>query len=329
MAYTEEQVAADPMGKMLLEQTPPAGMSQEEWRALVTQSYEPGAYSFISTVLPRISAGIKASREPAAVGADVEAKFTERERDLLRQAGAQKILEKQREADTSRYMGGLEQVQQAGLGSLQAQQALVGLLGPEAQQAAIAQLEASPQFQSLVAQGEAGILANAAATGGVRGGNTQAALAQFRPGLLSSIIEQQYARLGGLSGMGAQAGQSLMTGGISREQSEQDYMRWLQGTATELGVAGLQAGAQGRLGQTQLDLQRQALEQDAKMASEAQSQQDLASIGSGALTGAGKGAAIGASLGGPAAPLTALAGAGIGAAAGGLFGGLPALGRLI
>ena len=73
--------------------------------------------------------------------------------------------------------------QTAGSQALQQQSALAGLQGPEAQRAAIANLEANPEFQAIARQGEEAILANAAATGGLRGGNTQAALAQFRPEL--------------------------------------------------------------------------------------------------------------------------------------------------
>ena len=98
----------------------------------------------------------------------------------------------------------------AGETALQQQQALAGLLGPEAQQAAIAQLEASPQFQAMAAQGERAILQNAAATGGLRGGNVQAMLAQYRPQLLGQIIEQQYARLAGMAGTGLGAAGSQM-----------------------------------------------------------------------------------------------------------------------
>ena len=47
---------------------------------------------------------------------------------------------------------------QAGTGSLEAQQAILGLLGPEAQQQAYAGIEQGPMFQSLVEQGEAGNL---------------------------------------------------------------------------------------------------------------------------------------------------------------------------
>lgn len=98
----------------------------------------------------------------------------------------------------------------AGTGALGGQQALLGLGGAEAQQQAIAGIEGSPQFQAMVQQGENAILQQAAATGGLRGGNVQAALAQFRPQVLSDLINQQYTRLGGLSTMGqnAAAGQA-------------------------------------------------------------------------------------------------------------------------
>jgi len=70
------------------------------------------------------------------------------------------------------------------------------------QKEAIAQLEGSAAFQALARQGEEGILQNASATGGLRGGNVQGALAQFRPALLNQFIEQQYNRLGGLTKIG-------------------------------------------------------------------------------------------------------------------------------
>ena len=57
----------------------------------------------------------------------------------------------------------------------------------------------------MVQQGQDAILQNASAIGGLRGGNTQAALAQFRPALLSQLIAEQYNRLGGLSSLGQNA----------------------------------------------------------------------------------------------------------------------------
>lgn len=99
---------------------------------------------------------------------------------------------------------------QAGTGAIGQQQALIGLGGPEAQQKAISGFEQSPLFQSMTQQGESAILQNASATGGLRGGNVQAALSQFRPQALNALIEQQYGRLGGLAtiGQASAAGQA-------------------------------------------------------------------------------------------------------------------------
>ena len=94
---------------------------------------------------------------------------------------------------------------QAGTQGLSGQQALLGLAGPEAEQAAIQRLQGGETFKALTEQGENAILQRASATGGLRGGNIQAALAQFRPQLLAGLIEQQYGRLGGLSTLGQNA----------------------------------------------------------------------------------------------------------------------------
>lgn len=90
----------------------------------------------------------------------------------------------------------------AGMPALTAQQDLLGLNGAPAQQTAINNIQSMPYYQGLVKQGESGILANASATGGLRGGNVQAALGQFQPQLLASLIQQQFSNLGGISRMG-------------------------------------------------------------------------------------------------------------------------------
>lgn len=103
---------------------------------------------------------------------------------------------------------------QAGQPALQAQQALLGLGGPEAQQQAIAQLEGSPMFQALARQGEEAMLQQASATGGLRGGNLQGALAQFRPQMLAQAIEDQYSRLGGMTALGQQSAAGVGAAGM-------------------------------------------------------------------------------------------------------------------
>jgi hypothetical protein len=102
----------------------------------------------------------------------------------------------------------------AGTGAMGQQQALIGLQGAEAQQQAISGFEQSPLFQAMTQQGENAILQNASATGGLRGGNVQAALAQFRPQALNALIEQQYGRLGGLSTMGQASAAGQASSGL-------------------------------------------------------------------------------------------------------------------
>jgi hypothetical protein len=98
----------------------------------------------------------------------------------------------------------------AGPGALQAMQGLSGLRGAGEQQAAINQIQQGAQFQELARQGEQGILQNAAATGGLRGGNVQAALSQFRPALLNQLIESQYGKLAGLTTLGSTSAENLL-----------------------------------------------------------------------------------------------------------------------
>lgn len=115
-------------------------------------------------------------------------------------ASAAGIAEQRRQFDVVQKL--LEPYVTGGTKAFEQQQALVGVQGPEAQRAALAALEQGPAFQALTEQGENAILQRASATGGLRGGNVQAALAQFRPQMLSQLIEQQYGQLGGLAKFG-------------------------------------------------------------------------------------------------------------------------------
>lgn len=118
------------------------------------------------------------------------------------QAGASQagIDEQRRQFDVVQKL--LEPYVTGGTEAFKQQQALVGVQGPEAQRAAISAIEQGPAFQALTEQGENALLQRASATGGLRGGNVQAALAQFRPQILSQLIEQQYGQLGGLAKFG-------------------------------------------------------------------------------------------------------------------------------
>lgn len=88
-----------------------------------------------------------------------------------------------------------------------------------AQQAAIDQLKASPLYSSLYRNGEEALLANASATGGLRGGNMQGALYNLGADTLSNVIQQQLSNLGGIANMGQGAAGSL--GGFGANAANQ------------------------------------------------------------------------------------------------------------
>ena len=93
----------------------------------------------------------------------------------------------------------------AGSRAASAQADIAGINGPEAQAAAISAIESNPAFQAQVRQGENAILQNASATGGIRGGNVQRSLSQYRPQVLNDFINNQYSRLGGIANTGFNA----------------------------------------------------------------------------------------------------------------------------
>jgi len=151
-------------------------------------------------------------------------------------------------------LGPLQQIQGTGMEALQGQRALLGMNGTDAQGQAIQGLQNSPEMAAYVQQGENSMLQNAAATGGLRGGNTQAAMAQFRPQLLAGLISQQYDRLGGLAGLGAntssmlyQSGQSAAAGvGSAGMQVAGQVGSALAGYSQGVGNAYANAGAAGQ-----------------------------------------------------------------------------------
>ena len=102
----------------------------------------------------------------------------------------------------------------AGAGAIGAQATLAGLGGPEEEAAAIEAIRAGPEFGALVQTGEEAILQNVSATGELRGGNVKTALAQFRPQILSQLINQRFRRLGGIAQLGQASAAGVGAGAL-------------------------------------------------------------------------------------------------------------------
>lgn len=137
---------------------------------------------------------------------------------------------------------------QAGNVSLIAQKDLLGLNGNEAQANAIGGIQNSAQFNALAQQGETGILQNASATGGLRGGNVQAALAQFRPALLNQLINDQYSKLGGMTSIGQNAAAGTGNAGMQSANSISALLQ--QQGASQAGLALAQGNANANMWNT-------------------------------------------------------------------------------
>ena len=179
----------------------------------------------------------------SALGGAIEGRESVGEASQVQQQAAQGgIDEQRRQFDAIQKL--LQPYTEAGTGALTQQQALLGMGTPEAQQQAIAALQGSPQFAALQQQGENAILQNASATGGLRGGNVQGALAQFRPALLSSLIDQQYSRLGGLTSIGQNAAAGVGNAGMSTGSNIATLLG-RQGQAQAGGILGEQSALTG------------------------------------------------------------------------------------
>lgn len=99
--------------------------------------------------------------------------------------------------------------QQLGEDAIGGFRGLVGLNGADAQSAAIEQLRASPLYQNLMTNGRDAIIANASATGGLRGGNTQDFLSRQASDTLSQVIRQQIGDYAGSIGIGMGSDQAI------------------------------------------------------------------------------------------------------------------------
>ena len=141
------------------------------------------------------------------------------------------------EESLSPYMG-------AGTSAISSQQALLGLLGPEAQAQAFQQFTESPGQAFLRQRGEQSLLRNASAIGGLGGGNIRSALQQQGIGFAQTDLQNQLQQLRMMSESGRGSAEAL--GGFR------------SGTAANTGnlmIAGGEARASGILGQQQANQQ--------------------------------------------------------------------------
>lgn len=134
------------------------------------------------------------------IGARTQANAAETASDAQTQAAQLNVDEQRRQFDAIQqlykpYIG-------AGSQALGGLMDLNGMNGNQAQRGAIGDIRDSAQFGMLQRAGFNAINQNASATGGLRGGNNQAALAQFAPNLLQGLIQQQVSNLGGMASMG-------------------------------------------------------------------------------------------------------------------------------
>jgi len=148
-----------------------------------------------------------------------------------------------------RQFGSFTDLQQPGIeaGGLARQQqlALLGLLGPEAQQAAQAAIQEGPGQKFIRERQQRALLRSGAATGQLGGGRIQTALQQQAAGFAQQDLQNQFGRLGVLSGAGQQAIGQVGQFGQATAQGIAGLFGQ-QGAATASGILGKQqARAQG------------------------------------------------------------------------------------
>jgi hypothetical protein len=138
----------------------------------------------------------------------------------------------------------LQPFQEAGVGALGQQQALLGLSGEEAQQQAFSGLQESPGQQFIRNRQQRALVRNASAIGGLGGGNIRGALQQQAAGFASQDISNQFNRLSSLTGGGQTAATQI---GVFGQQAV--------GQQGQFGLQAAQAQASGILGQQQVQSQ--------------------------------------------------------------------------
>lgn len=182
----------------------------------------------------------------AAVGSLVVAKrgadAAEKAGELQAEAAEGGVAETARQFDITQ--ANLAPFQEAGVSALTEQQALLGLSGEEAQQAAFTQLEESPGQRFLRQRQQRALVRNASAIGGLGGGNVRTALQEQAAGFAQQDIQNQFGRLGQLAGQGQSSAVSVGQFGAQSAANQ-----------ANLGIAGAEARASGLLGARQAEAQ--------------------------------------------------------------------------
>ena len=175
--------------------------------------------------------GVEGAQDAANKAADIQARGAE--------SG---IAEQRRQFDVTQ--ANLKPFQEAGVGALGQQQALLGLSGQDAQNQAFAAFNESPGQKFMRDRAQRNLLRNSSAIGGLGGGNVRSALVEQGAGFAQQDFNNQFGRLGQIAGQGQNATNSL---GQFGAQSA--------GNIANLQQAGSQARASGILGGQQAESQ--------------------------------------------------------------------------
>jgi hypothetical protein len=140
----------------------------------------------------------------------------------------------------------------AGTGGLTAYGNLLGSNGADAQNQAIGDIKNGAQYQGLMQTANENILANASATGGLRGSNTSNTLANTSISTLNGLITQRLAGYGQLMGNGLNAisgsqaaSNAFQAGGTNANNQQANAQTAYSGALSNSFNSGLGAITQG------------------------------------------------------------------------------------
>lgn len=151
--------------------------------------------------------------------------------------------------------GYLDPYNSSGQKSMNLQAAYSGALGPEAQKAAFDSFVSSPNMAFLKQQGEESIMNQAAATGGVGGGDVLKELQKFGTGLASQDFQNQFDRLSTLTNQGINAGANM--GNFAMNAGNTISGNELAAAQGQAQLAGQGASAAGSLGSQKAGMSQQ------------------------------------------------------------------------